>query len=219
MVGALDKRNEVTQIGRMMNKFPLEPTLSRSLIAAQENGCTYEMIGIVSVLSASANLFVDPPNNREKAREARVSFHDSSGDHLTALKALRAYEELITNGKPKGARRAWCEQHYVNERALSEAVDIQEQLRGICDRENIDWHASAGNAIEPVLESLLVGLVQNTALFREETKSYKQVTSKSVSHFRFNVALIGFLLVIVGDEDPNSSEFCSFWSHSQSYSV
>ncbi|KAL5524532.1 PRH1 [Sanghuangporus sanghuang] len=179
IVGALDKRNEVTQIGRMMNMFPLEPTLSRAFVAAQENGCIYEIIGIVSVLSASANLFIDPPKNREKAREARMAFQDNSGDHLTALKTLRAYEEIVTSGKSKSARRAWCEQHYVNERALSEAIDIQKQLRGICEREKLDWNASAGNAIEPVLRSLLVGLVQNTAIYREETNAYRQITSNS----------------------------------------
>ncbi|EJC98012.1 P-loop containing nucleoside triphosphate hydrolase protein [Fomitiporia mediterranea MF3/22] len=180
ILGALDKRKEVTRIGRMMNKFPLDPPLARALLAAQEFGCTYEIIGIVSVLSASAKLFFDSVEQRESAAESRARFRHASGDHLTALNTFRAYEELVKGGAVKSARRQWCQEHFVNERTLSEAVDIQNQLRNICEREKVDWRTSAGAATESVLNALLFGLAQNTAVYRSEIKAYKQILSNSV---------------------------------------
>lgn len=186
MLGALDRQKEITQIGRTMNRFPLDPSHSRALMAARDLGCIYEILGIVSVLSASAKLFFDSSEHREAALDARTRFRHASGDHITALNALRAYEELANGGASKGARRQWCNEHYVNERTLAEAMDIQSQLRGICERLKMDWRASAGDNVEPILQALLFGLAQNTAIYRPETKAYRQILSKSVSKSFFN---------------------------------
>ncbi|KAH8114655.1 P-loop containing nucleoside triphosphate hydrolase protein [Phellopilus nigrolimitatus] len=178
LLGALSDKSDLTHVGRQMNNFPLEPPYARALLTSCELGCTSEMLGIVSVLSAPSKLFFDSTEQREDAADARALFRHASGDHLTALAVLRAYEELVSGGAGKRARREWCRLHFVNERTLSEAVKIQAQMRGICERQGVDWAASCGGDDRPVLRSLLSGLTEHVARLRSEG-GYVQMFGKS----------------------------------------
>lgn len=161
-----------------MNDFPLEPPLSRALLAAVEIGCTSEIIDIVSVLSSSSKLFFDLTDRRDQVAEARSKFRHPSGDHLTILSAFRAYLDIASN-ESKGGRKEWCRRHFLNEKTLKEASNIRDQMRKICDRVGINWRTSCGDAYDSVLRSLIRGLAQNTAMKRAE--GYKQILGSSVS--------------------------------------
>lgn len=175
---ALDNKRELTDIGRSMNNFPLEPSLSRAVIASKEHGCISEVLDIVSLLSASSKVFFDSSEQRDEALEARSKFRHPSGDHLTALNAFRAYEE-ISGVESKAGVREWCRRQFVNEKALVEARKIREQLRGICERVKFDWRVSCSASEEPVLMSLLQGMSQRTALLSPDG-TYRQFVGHAV---------------------------------------
>ncbi|KAG6813168.1 hypothetical protein H0H92_013575 [Tricholoma furcatifolium] len=177
LLDAINPNKELTSLGRRMALFPLEPVYARAVIAANENGCTLEVLDIISVLSASSKLFVDITEQRETAAEARQKFRHPSGDHLTILSAVRAYEEHASEGK--SARREWCRQHFLNERTLIEAADIKNQLKQTCTRLGIDWKVSCGDKEDSVVRSLAYGLAQNSA-FLQPDGSYKQTMGYSV---------------------------------------
>lgn len=163
-----------------MNHFPLDPPYSRALLSSVENGCTLEVLGIVSVLSASSKLFFDSSDGdqREAAYEARAKFRHPSGDHMTAYAAFTAYQELVEAKESKSERKEWCRKQFVNERTLSEAIDIHKQLRGICDKMKIDWRVSCGGDVDRVLKSLLDGLAQHVAL--SQSDGYRQIVGNVV---------------------------------------
>ncbi|KAG6854030.1 hypothetical protein C0991_011235 [Blastosporella zonata] len=177
LLEAINPNKELTPLGRKMALFPLEPVHARSVIAAQENGCTSEILDIISVLSASSKLFIDITEQREAAAEARRMFRHALGDHLTILNAVRAYEEISSGSK--GARRDWCRKHFLNERTLLEAMEIKKQLRQTCTRLDIDWNMSCGDKEDPVVRSLAYGLAQNSA-FLQPDGSYKQTMGQSI---------------------------------------
>lgn len=162
-----------------MASFPLEPIHARAVLASKEQGCTLEIIDIISVLSASSKLFQDISEQREAVSESRLKFRHPSGDHLTVLNVVRAYQEIAAS-ENKGARREWCRKHYLNERTLTEAREIRDQLRQSCSRVGIDWQVSCKEDEEPVLKSLGYGLVQNSALLQRDG-TYKQTMGPSVS--------------------------------------
>jgi ATP-dependent RNA helicase DHX33 len=162
-----------------MSKLPLDPSYACSLLASQQNGCTLEVLSIISLMSASSKLFLDSSESREAAHAARQKFVHTSGDHLTFLNVLRAYTH-VTQQETALGRREWCKTHFVNERAVREAGEIMEQLKGVCDRIGIDWRASCGDEIEPVLKSLVRGLFQNVALLHPDGQ-YKQVQGRTAS--------------------------------------
>ena len=180
--------------------LPLEPTFARALLAASELGCTLEVINIISVLSSSSKLFYDSTEEREAALEARRKFRHPSGDHLTILNVVRSYDEIATS-ESKVGRRAWCQKEFINSRCLVEAMDIRQQLREFCDKLKIDWKLSCGDKEQPVLRSLVSGLIQNTA-FLQPDGSYKQVMGPSVGFPRkceYNCGLLWH----TGRQDPS----------------
>jgi ATP-dependent RNA helicase DHX33 len=153
---------------------------ARSVVASKEHGCTSEVLSIVSVLSSSAKLFFDISDQREAIGDARRKFKHPSGDHLTILRVMQAYEEIAHESK--SARAEWCRGSFINERALLEARKIRDQLRGTCERVKIDWKATCGEDHDLVLRSLAQGLVHNSAMLQPD-KTYKQLVGLSVRFY------------------------------------
>lgn len=202
LLGALDDKKRLTPLGRQMAYYPLEPTLSRALLASQEFGCTNEVLTIVSVLSSSSKLFIDATDTRDAAREAHAKFRHASGDHLTLLNVVRAYEEVMqseggADGRkaPRAALKDWCARQFVSHRCLTEALDIRAQLRELCDKQKLDWRVSCAEKQDEeaaILRSIVRGLVQNTAFLQPDGR-YKQVIGPSVSRSCLLVVLDEYL--------------------------
>ena len=66
-LGALDEEGLLTRLGRKMAEFPLDPPVSKMLIASVDLGCSEEVLTIIGMLSAQ-NIFYRP---REKQSQAR----------------------------------------------------------------------------------------------------------------------------------------------------
>lgn len=162
-----------------MAMLPLEPSAARAVLAAQENGCVSEVLLILSVTSASSKLFLDSFETRDLAQEVHQKFVHPSGDHMTYLNVIRTYND-IAQQESTAERKAWCRTHFVNERTIREAGDIFEQLKRICTSMNIDWRSSCGNAVEPILRSLVRGLYLNVAFLHPDGQ-YKQIHGQMVS--------------------------------------
>jgi ATP-dependent RNA helicase DHX33 len=202
ILGALDQRQQLTDSGRKMAAFPVDPVYACAIVASAGYHCTSEVVDIISVISASSKLFVDISDQRDAVAEQRRKFRHPSGDHMTILNVLRAYEETSagegqSGRKDKAARKEWCRKHFLNERTLIEAQDIRSQLRTVCERENINWMESAlkktaGAAAgsvnadgviyeeDPILKALGHGLCGNAA-FLQPDGTYKQIMGPSVS--------------------------------------
>jgi pre-mRNA-splicing factor ATP-dependent RNA helicase DHX15/PRP43 len=48
---AIDEKGEITQLGKLMNKLPLDPQLSRMLIESCNLNCSKEVLSIACMLS------------------------------------------------------------------------------------------------------------------------------------------------------------------------
>ena len=160
-----------------MAALPVDPKFSRTILASEELGCSQEVVDIVSVLSASSRLFLGVSNDDSSAAWDKLKH--PSGDHCTILNAFRAYQEVVSSGTYGGAQ-VWCARNSLSERALSEAVEIRHQLRGICKRIGINTDLSCGGQVHYILRSLILGLVQNAA-FIQPNGLYKQVMGPLVS--------------------------------------
>jgi HrpA-like RNA helicase len=199
LLQAIDNKKMVTDLGRAMAGFPLEPPLARSVLASQEYGCTLEILDIIAVLSSSSKLFLDVSEEREFALQSRGKFQHSSGDHMTILNVLRSYEE-IARVESRAWRKEWCRKQFFNERTLLEATRIRDQLRLTCDRMGLDWRLSCKSDEEPVLRSLVLGFVQNSALLQPDG-SYRQLMGRSVSSDQ--LIHLQFQERSSGDQDPS----------------
>lgn len=74
-----------------MAKFPLEPRLSRALLASAELGCLDEVLTIVALLSAD-NIFVHSTEKIDKVATMHRKFQSNYGDLITLLNVYKAYK-------------------------------------------------------------------------------------------------------------------------------
>jgi len=56
LIDAIDENGQITEVGRIMAELPLEPSLSRTLIEANELGCLSQALSVAAILSAEITL-------------------------------------------------------------------------------------------------------------------------------------------------------------------
>jgi len=82
ILGALDNLGNLTDLGKKMNEFPLDPSLQKILLTAVDYSCTEEALTIVSMLSVPA-IFYRPKDREAESDKAREKLFISESDHLT----------------------------------------------------------------------------------------------------------------------------------------
>jgi pre-mRNA-splicing factor ATP-dependent RNA helicase DHX16 len=88
-LGALNDRGELTKLGRRMAEFPVDPMMSKALIASETYKCTEEVLTIVAMLSIGSSVFYRPKDKAVHADNAKINFsRGGGGDHLTLLRYL-----------------------------------------------------------------------------------------------------------------------------------
>ncbi|KAJ3123944.1 hypothetical protein HK098_001533 [Nowakowskiella sp. JEL0407] len=123
---ALDDDGNMTKVGEQMAEFPLDPQLSKVLIAAPKYKCSNEALSIIAMLSVP-NVFIRPNEQRKQADEARSNFEHSDGDHLTLLNVYHGYLQNSTDPN-------WAFNYYLNIRSLKQAQNVRTQLARIMER-------------------------------------------------------------------------------------
>ncbi|KAG6147127.1 hypothetical protein E4U28_007604 [Claviceps purpurea] len=128
-LGALDNLGELTELGRKMSAFPMDPSLAKLLITAEEYGCTEEMITIVSMLSVP-NVFYRPKERQDEADAQREKFWVHESDHLTYLQVYQAWKaHQFSDG--------WCIKHFLHSKSLRRAKEVREQIVDIIKAQNM----------------------------------------------------------------------------------
>nr|GEZ06465.1 pre-mRNA-splicing factor ATP-dependent RNA helicase DEAH1-like isoform X1 [Tanacetum cinerariifolium] len=89
-LSSLNKRGELTKIGRKMVEFPLDPMLSKMIAASDKYECSDEIISIAAMLSIRSSIFYRPKDKQVHADAARLNFHTGNvGDQIALLKDIR----------------------------------------------------------------------------------------------------------------------------------
>ena len=158
---ALDEDGKLTDTGRFMAYFPMEPMLSKTLIKSFEFGCSYEVIEVISMLSVP-DVFYRPREKRELADKMKQRFDDYNGDHLTLLNIYRKWEV-------SGFSKDWCTDNFIHEKSMRKAKDVKKQLIRLM--ETIDRKesgiqlslVSCNNKLEQVRKAFVSGFFKNSA--------------------------------------------------------
>ena len=141
VLGALDARGALTDLGRALAELPLEPALGKLLVLGCKAGCTNEALAVSAMLSVPP-VFFRPSDRQEAADAAREKFIVADSDHLTLLNVYEQWRRARGRG---GA--AWCDKHYLHVRALQKADEVRGQLSDVLTqrlREEVGRGAGAG---------------------------------------------------------------------------
>lgn len=123
-LGALTNLGEMTELGRQMTSFPMDPALAKLVITSSTiYGCSEEIVTIVSMLSVPS-VFYRPKERLEESDAAREKFFVTDSDHLTLL---TVYQQWTANG----CRDSWCLKHFLQPKALRRAQEIRKQITDI----------------------------------------------------------------------------------------
>ncbi|RPD77807.1 pre-mRNA splicing factor [Lentinus tigrinus ALCF2SS1-7] len=174
-LGALNDRGELTKLGRRMAEFPVDPMLSKAIIASENYSCTDEVLTIISLLQESSSLFYRPKDKKLHADQARQNFVRPGGDHFTLLNVWEQWAE--TNYSQQ-----FCYEQFLQFKSLSRARDIRDQLAGLCERVEIVVQSNPNtNDITPIQKAITAGYFYNTATMQKSGDSYRTLkTSQTV---------------------------------------
>jgi pre-mRNA-splicing factor ATP-dependent RNA helicase DHX15/PRP43 len=128
-LGALDDEGDLTAEGKIMAEFPLEPQLSKVLIASVGFRCSNEVLSIVAMLSIQ-NCFLRPKESAKAADAAKAQFAHVDGDHLTLLNVYHAYKTI----PDQKLAANWCWENFVDVRAMKSADNVRDQLVRLMER-------------------------------------------------------------------------------------
>ncbi|KAK4144670.1 P-loop containing nucleoside triphosphate hydrolase protein [Dichotomopilus funicola] len=153
-LGALDNLGELTELGRKMNAFPMDPSLAKLLIMSEAYGCSEEMVTIVSMLSVP-NVFYRPKERQEESDAAREKFFVPESDHLT-------YLHVYTQWRANGYHDGWCIRHFLHSKSLRRAKEVRDQLLDIMKMQNMDM-VSCGTDWDVIRKCICSGYYHQAA--------------------------------------------------------
>ncbi|KAK4025233.1 hypothetical protein OUZ56_014308 [Daphnia magna] len=125
-LGALENTGALTPLGRQMVEFPLDPALSKMLIASVDMKCSADCLVIVSMLSVPA-IFFRPKGREEDSDAAREKFQVPESDHLTLL-------HVYNQWKISNYSSTWCQKHFIHHKAMRKVREVRQQLKDIMDQ-------------------------------------------------------------------------------------
>ncbi|MBQ3388157.1 MAG: ATP-dependent RNA helicase HrpA [Thermoguttaceae bacterium] len=166
-LGAIDKDQKITEIGRQLSRLPVDPRLARIILAGIEEGVTEDVLAIVSALE------IQDPRERPleaaaKADEAHEPFQNAESDFLGFLALWRFWQQM--KEKLSGSQlRKMCRQHFLSYNRMREWSDIYVQLlrlmrqARLLPQKRLDEESERYGAVHrSILTGMLTGIAQRS---------------------------------------------------------
>lgn len=176
-LGAIKKRKDIwilTDLGKMMAKYPIDPRDSRMILEAKDEECVDEITALAAVVS------IHDPRNRPReqqglADERHNRFVHEESDFLTLLNIWKEYQiELKKKNSTNGKIKKWCKTNFISYKRMREWRDIYRQLVTI-NKELEIKQSRITNDVDTygrIHRSLLSGYLSSIAL-KTEKNSYR----------------------------------------------
>lgn len=126
-LGALNEKQQLTDIGQQLGRFPVDPRVGRMILAADENGVLAEVLPIAAALEIQ-DPRDRPPEKKQAADEAHAAFMDSRSDFLSYLRLWRYYEQARSDHSRNKLTRVLRKQ-FLSPNRMREWSDVYRQLR------------------------------------------------------------------------------------------
>nr|GME13159.1 probable pre-mRNA-splicing factor ATP-dependent RNA helicase DEAH4 isoform X2 [Ipomoea batatas] len=131
LIDAIDENGSITSLGRTMAELPLEPSLSRTLIGANDLSCLSQALTVVAMLSAETTLLPGPRKNTEKKKRKHTpsNLPDGSGwgDHIQLLQIYELWDQTDYSVD-------WCKENNLQVRGMMFVKNVRGQLTQIMQK-------------------------------------------------------------------------------------
>lgn len=170
-LGAIDERKELTQIGRQLARFPIDPRIARMILAAKQENCLSEVLIIASALSLQ-----DPRDRpfeqQQAADQAHQPFRDERSDFISYLKLWDFYDELLKHKKSNKKLMEQCRKNFISQRRMREWREIHGQLHTLIREMGLRPNQTPASYDE-IHRTLLSGLLGNIGFKSDEKGEYE----------------------------------------------
>ncbi len=174
-LGALNDKGELTKLGRRMAEFPVDPMLSKAILASEQYHCTEEVLSIVSMLSESSSLFFRPKDKKLHADKAHANFVRTGGDHFMLLNIWEQWVE-------SGYSHSFCVENFLQPKVLSRVRDVRDQLAQLCERVELVPESNVNSSdLSPIQKSITAGYFMNAAKISKGGDSYRGIKASSTT--------------------------------------
>jgi pre-mRNA-splicing factor ATP-dependent RNA helicase DHX16 len=191
---ALNHKGELTKMGRQMAEFPMEPMQSKAVLAAEREGCVDEVLSVVAMLGEASALFFRPKDKKVHADSARARFTvREGGDFVTLLNVYSQWAEADFSP-------VWARENFLQQRSLTRARDVRDQLVKLCERVEVSPAVSCGGVtnIRPVKRALTAGFFPNAARLQRSGDAYRTLKNNATVYVHPSS-------VLRGDERPEKT--------------
>lgn len=156
-LGAVNDRNELTELGRKLARLPVDPRIARLIVAGHDEGCLNDILIIAAALEAQ-DPRDRPLDKQQAADEKHKPFQHPDSDFLSLLKLWDFFHHLKDTLSNSQVRKA-CLQNFLNFNRLREWADVHRQLVELAKENGLKsgprrWESEA--PAEPDRDSRLV---------------------------------------------------------------
>ncbi|KLJ10030.1 adenosinetriphosphatase [Blastomyces silverae] len=168
-LGALNDHGDLTKVGRQMAEFPTDPMLAKAILAADKYGCVEEVLSIIAMLGEASSLFFRPKDKKIHADSARARFTiKDGGDHFSLLNVWNQWVDSDFS-------YVWARENFLQQRSLTRARDVRDQLAKLCDRVEVTITSAGANDLVPIQKAITAGFFPNAARLQRGGDSYRTV--------------------------------------------
>ncbi|CEI93326.1 Putative Adenosinetriphosphatase [Rhizopus microsporus] len=136
-LGALNDRAELTKLGRRMAEFPIDPCMSKAIVASEKYECTDEVVSICAMLSEQSSLLYRPKDKKILADTAHQNLVKPGGDHLTLLNIWNQWVETDYSVQ-------WCYENFIQVKTMERVRNVRDQLVQLLDRVEVKLAITSG---------------------------------------------------------------------------
>ncbi|CEG75129.1 Putative P-loop containing nucleoside triphosphate hydrolase [Rhizopus microsporus] len=175
-LGALNDRAELTKLGRRMAEFPIDPCMSKAIVASEKYECTDEVVSICAMLSEQSSLLYRPKDKKILADTAHQNLVKPGGDHLTLLNIWNQWVETDYSVQ-------WCYENFIQVKTMERVRNVRDQLVQLLDRVEVKLVSNPNpNDPTPIQKAITSGFFFNAARLNKSGDSYRTVKQNQTVH-------------------------------------
>jgi len=159
-LGAIDEHDQLTEIGRRLSRFPVDPRVGRMILAADDEHCLREVLIIAAALELQ-DPRERPVDKQQAADECHAQFQHEDSDFLSYLKLWDFYERL-KGELSRGKLRKACQQNFLSYNRMREWQEIHRQLLQIIEQNKLKQKPRKDD-YDAIHRALLTGLLSGLA--------------------------------------------------------
>lgn len=163
-IGAVDEKQQLTELGRRLARMPVDPRIGRMVFAADDENCLSEILIIASALEIQ-----DPrvrPVEKQKAADAQHErFLHETSDFLSLLNIWDFFHQLKDDLSRSKLKKA-CQQNFLSYPMMQQWLDIHRQLGSMVRDQKLKPRSRRDDS-NAIHRSLLTGLLSGIALLTD----------------------------------------------------